>query len=122
MEHYQRQQKNETTPKWVDPVCGMPVNPAQTTYNAIYQGEAYYFCSPVCKERFEREPETYLKHTAGEADHTGCVHKAAEKMPPNGNKTIYLCPMDPEIRQKEPSTCPKCGMSLGPEANAGKTD
>ena len=48
MEHYQRQQKNETTPKWVDPVCGMTVNPDQTTFNAIYQGEAYYFCSPVC--------------------------------------------------------------------------
>jgi Cu+-exporting ATPase len=28
--------------------------------------------------------------------------------------TIYTCPMHPEIRQGQPGTCPKCGMSLEP--------
>ena len=28
--------------------------------------------------------------------------------------TIYTCPMHPEIRQGEPGSCPKCGMSLEP--------
>ena len=27
---------------------------------------------------------------------------------------IYTCPMHPEIRQDQPGTCPKCGMSLEP--------
>jgi hypothetical protein len=28
----------------------------------------------------------------------------------------YTCPMHPEIRQKGPGTCPKCGMALEPVA------
>jgi hypothetical protein len=27
----------------------------------------------------------------------------------------YFCPMDPEVRQIGPGTCPKCGMALVPE-------
>src|SRR3990167_2913301 len=32
------------------------------------------------------------------------------------NRTIYTCPMDPEITSKEPGSCPKCGMDLVPVA------
>ena len=28
---------------------------------------------------------------------------------------IYTCPMDPEVRQEGPGSCPKCGMALEPE-------
>ncbi|GAB3503269.1 heavy metal translocating P-type ATPase [Curvibacter fontanus] len=28
--------------------------------------------------------------------------------------TVYTCPMHPEIRQNQPGTCPKCGMTLEP--------
>jgi len=27
----------------------------------------------------------------------------------------YTCPMHPEVRQREPGACPKCGMALEPE-------
>ncbi|XOV95229.1 MAG: heavy metal translocating P-type ATPase [Bacteroidota bacterium] len=34
------------------------------------------------------------------------------------SKTIYTCPMHPEVEQDEPGSCPKCGMDLVPkEAN-----
>ena len=36
----------------------------------------------------------------------------AEPLPPG---TMYFCPMDPEVRQDHPGTCPKCGMALEPE-------
>ncbi|MBE7496145.1 MAG: copper-translocating P-type ATPase [Verrucomicrobiaceae bacterium] len=29
-------------------------------------------------------------------------------------KTIYTCPMHPDVRQDHPGTCPKCGMALDP--------
>ena len=29
-------------------------------------------------------------------------------------KTTYTCPMDPEIVQEGPGTCPICGMALEP--------
>jgi len=37
---------------------------------------------------------------------------AAADKPPEG--TIYTCPMHPEIRQRHPGNCPKCGMALEP--------
>lgn len=37
--------------------------------------------------------------------------------PPDGRdeKTEYICPMHPEIRQSTPGACPKCGMALEPD-------
>ncbi|MET0594900.1 MAG: copper-translocating P-type ATPase [Polyangiaceae bacterium] len=29
---------------------------------------------------------------------------------------VYVCPMDPEVRQSGPGACPKCGMALEPES------
>ena len=36
--------------------------------------------------------------------------------------SIYTCPMDPEVRQSEPGSCPKCGMALEPAEPAGPLD
>jgi YHS domain-containing protein len=44
-----------------DPVCGMPVDPAKATAKSIYKGETYYFCSQEDKEKFDKDPEAYLK-------------------------------------------------------------
>jgi RND family efflux transporter MFP subunit len=35
-------------------------------------------------------------------------------------QAMWVCPMDPEVRQPGPGTCPKCGMDLVPE-EAGTT-
>ena len=34
------------------------------------------------------------------------------ELPPMPEGTLYTCPMDPEVRQKGPGACPKCGMAL----------
>ena len=34
--------------------------------------------------------------------------------------TFYVCPMHPEVRQNGPGDCPKCGMHLVPEGEAGE--
>ena len=34
-------------------------------------------------------------------------------------EAIYTCPMHPEVRQEGPGKCPKCGMFLVPEGEAG---
>ncbi len=36
-----------------------------------------------------------------------------------GAPVVYSCPMHPEVRQEGPGDCPKCGMHLVPEAEAG---
>lgn len=85
----------------IDPVCGMKVNPAIAKHRFGYEGEEYLFCSGRCRERFEAEPEKYLK--------------PREVEPPAPAGTIYTCPMHPEVRQVGPGSCPICGMALEPE-------
>ncbi|ODM74498.1 heavy metal translocating P-type ATPase [Bradyrhizobium elkanii] len=85
----------------IDPVCGMKVNPATARHRFSYKGEEYLFCSGRCRERFETEPEKFLK--------------PREPEPPAPAGTIYTCPMHPEVRQVGPGSCPICGMALEPE-------
>ncbi|TCH98226.1 heavy metal translocating P-type ATPase [Roseococcus sp. SYP-B2431] len=91
-----------------DPVCGMTVDPAKTPHHARHAGTEYHFCSAGCRTRFAGDPERYLT-----------PKPQAEPVVPGA---IYTCPMDPEIRQEGPGTCPICGMALEPEmptADAG---
>jgi hypothetical protein len=32
------------------------------------------------------------------------------------DSVIYTCPMHPEVQEKEPGKCPKCGMKLEPKS------
>jgi YHS domain-containing protein len=39
-----------------DPICGKAVDPSDAA-STEYKKRRYYFCSPTCKERFERHAE-----------------------------------------------------------------
>jgi Cu+-exporting ATPase len=89
-----------------DPVCGMAVRPADAEARYSYKNKEYLFCSGKCRQKFEADPEKYLgaKPAAQEAD----------------KEAIYTCPMHPEIKQKGPGSCPKCGMGLEPATAAAE--
>jgi Cu+-exporting ATPase len=42
--------------------------------------------------------------------------------PTRQQKTIYTCPMHPEIEQDHPGSCPKCGMDLEPKTVAAEEE
>lgn len=44
-----------------DPVCGMEVEEGKASAKSEYKGITYYFCSTICKQNFDKEPEKYLK-------------------------------------------------------------
>ncbi len=44
-----------------DVVCGMSVDPNNAAGTSEYEGKTYYFCSIVCKRKFERNPTEYVK-------------------------------------------------------------
>jgi Cu+-exporting ATPase len=67
-------------------------------------GQTFYFCSDHCRQKFLSTPVTA---------------KAEEK--PSG-KTIYTCPMHPEVQQDHSGDCPKCGMPLEPKTVTAGTD
>ncbi|MCG8458031.1 MAG: HAD-IC family P-type ATPase, partial [Holophagales bacterium] len=85
-----------------DPVCGMQVKVETSRHSFEHEGETYHFCCAGCRSKFEADPSGYLEGTA------------AAPQPPAGEGTVYICPMDPEVRQEGPGSCPKCGMALEP--------
>jgi len=92
-----------------DPVCGMDVNPkAPRGGSWEYQGVTYSFCNMKCLARFQAEPEKFLKSGPG-----GMPAQDVPAVPPGG-EVIWVCPMDPEVREPKPIPCPICGMGLEP--------
>ena len=83
-----------------DPVCGMSVTIAGAKHMTTHEGQHYYFCHAGCRTKFEGDPRKYLE-----------PQPEPEPAPPG---TTYTCPMDPEIVQEGPGTCPICGMALEP--------
>lgn len=48
----------------VDPVCRMKLSEEKAVEKVEYKGKVYYFCGRGCMERFEKDPEKYLKDEA----------------------------------------------------------
>jgi YHS domain-containing protein len=42
-----------------DPVCGTAVTRETVGGQSRFQGKTYFFCSPLCKERFDADPQGY---------------------------------------------------------------
>jgi Cu+-exporting ATPase len=85
-----------------------------------YQGRTYYFCSPSCEEKFDKDPASYAveagrktKHETGACPTCGRPLLSAEPHL-HAAARVWTCPMHPEIRRPEPGVCPKCGMALEP--------
>lgn len=76
----------------------------ESSHHFDYQGQDYYFCSAGCRAKFSADPERYLSPE---------ISPLVED--PDTANIWYICPMDPEVRQLGPGTCPKCGMALEPE-------
>lgn len=87
--------------EFIDPVCGMSVDP-NTELKTDYQQQTYYFCNPSCLDKFKGDPKFYL------------IPPDQRPVPEGAADMDYTCPMDPEIVQKGPGTCPICGMALEP--------
>lgn len=112
----------------IDPVCHMKVDikknkKLKTTFN----DKTYYFCNIKCLQKFEANPTNYIETAKPEASPVSFVNEdwitqaqSNEDQPTEASDTgwgianIYTCPMDPQIRQSEPGSCPICGMMLEP--------
>jgi Cu+-exporting ATPase len=79
----------------------MTVTPASEHHHA-YHNSGYYFCSKGCQTKFAADPEHYLNPPEPAAGTNST------------DSQTYTCPMHPEIQQKGPGNCPKCGMALEP--------
>jgi len=80
------------------------VHPESHRHETHVHGKDKYYCPMHCEG-----DKTYDK--PGDCPVRG-MHLKKEETRPAGKKTIYTCPMHPEVRQDRPGTCPKCGMDL----------
>jgi P-type Cu+ transporter len=92
-----------------DPVCGMDIDPEEAAGRSEHAGRTYFFCSALCKRKFDDDPTRHLTGAGGQ-------HAPATK-PPEG--VLYTCPMHPEIVRDKPGSCPICGMALEPMTATG---
>ncbi len=89
----------------LDPVCGMNV-PIASRHRRAYRGTEYVFCCGHCLAKFAGDPARYADPAS-----------VPEIRPPVSTEdpAEYTCPMHPEVLQKGPGSCPKCGMALEPK-------
>lgn len=87
-----------------DLVCGMDVS-EDSPHQHSHAGTTYRFCSQHCLQKFRAAPDKYLAPPGiGAPADSG----------PSAPVGMYTCPMDPEVEQEGPGSCPKCGMALEP--------
>jgi len=88
----------------------MEVTPAAAAGSFEYGSQTYYFCAKSCLAKFQADPLKYL-----------APKPIAQAVP--AKDVEYTCPMDPEVVQMGPGTCPICGMALEPrEIQAGDSE
>jgi membrane fusion protein, copper/silver efflux system len=85
----------EHSGKALDPVCGMSVEVAKGALKSIYEGKTYYFCSESCKQKFDKDPKSYIKNESQKALDPVCgmsveVTKSTLKSVYK-EKTYYFC-------------------------------
>jgi YHS domain-containing protein len=47
-----------------DLICGMDVDEKKAKFKTDYMGKTYYFCSAMCKQKFDANPQNMQKHKA----------------------------------------------------------
>ncbi len=92
---------DETSPRAIDPVCGMTVDTTRPRHVAEHGGTTVHFCSAGCRAKFLAEPARYRAEAP----------RAPAPVPAG---TPFTCPMHPEILRDGPAACPICGMALEP--------
>lgn len=98
-----------------DPVCGMTVS-NRSPHMTMYRDTAVYFCSGGCKTKFLTGPAQYF--VPAERVQETPAPAIASATP----RSIFTCPMHPQVRRRGPGSCPMCGMTLEPEIPTLETD
>ncbi len=96
----------------------MMVDPVKAKATAEHGGETYYFCCAGCAQKFQAQPDQYLRAKSARPALVmlGAPGKSkAPSFPADQAPRTYVCPMCPEVRQTKSGPCPVCGMALEPE-------
>ena len=51
--------KKSATPRVIDPICGMKIDPATATATREHNSTTFYFCTSGCAKTFDSDPDRY---------------------------------------------------------------
>ncbi len=72
-----------------DPVCLMELNPRRAAAMATHRGQAYYFCSAGCRDKFLVQPELFLDKAPGIRLAVGVMGSASHDVPSQASEAAY---------------------------------
>lgn len=72
-----------------DPVCLMELDPRRATAMATHRGQAYYFCSVGCRDKFLAQPEVFLDKALGMHLAVGVMGSASHDVPRQAADAAY---------------------------------
>jgi Cu+-exporting ATPase len=108
-----------TTTTVKDPVCGMEIDAATAAGQSEYGGETIYFCSSVCKEKFDAAPEKFAVNTSpkeiGENKQTNQSNGLTTKQATDGTHNNHTLPNGAGERVDLPitgMTCAACANRI----------
>lgn len=94
------------TEKFIDPICGMTVNPANAAGSYKHEDKIYYFCSKGCMQKYIAQSRN--KSSSGFVQLTREKEIASQAEMPATPNGAFIDPV--------------CEMSVAPETSAGKYD
>src|SRR4029077_2012825 len=94
----------------IDPVCHMTVDPKSSAGSFEYKDHTYYFCCKHCLKKFSENPRQFLEPNLSP------ITIQPVSLTRSRDKSIYTCPMHPEVSHAGHGTCSKCGMALEKES------
>ncbi len=86
-----------------------------TAITLVALSTSFFISSCNNSDKTESTTETTAVNTTSTADADGHDHE-------HSGEHTYACPMHPEVTGKEGEMCPKCGMKLEHNDNAGKSN
>ncbi|MHB8054880.1 MAG: heavy metal translocating P-type ATPase [Candidatus Aminicenantales bacterium] len=89
----------------IDPVCGMTVREDTAPGFSDYGGKRWYFCSLVCKKKFDADPEKYVRQSRG------MMPGPSPEMPPDAPPVSVPAAREGSVRLDLPvagMTCATC--------------
>ena len=96
-----------TKDEFIDPICGMTVDPAKAAGTFNHEGKTYYFCSKGCFQKFIAKTQ--------DVPASGFVGIGREQKETVSHGEMNATPEGEFVD-------PVCGMSVAPETSAEKYD
>src|SRR5690242_7057253 len=96
--------------QFIDPICGMTVQPDRAAGSSEYAGATYYFCSKSCKEKFDDNPIAYL--AAAGANKSLPIVQLTKRPAEVSAPVVHADPGDSVVLPITGMTCAACARHI----------